>query len=77
VTITVGVQEAKTNLSRLLDQVSGGAEVVIQRRGRPVAVLTAVSAPAVRLGFMPGAVDEAASMAPLDAAELALWEGGR
>jgi prevent-host-death family protein len=35
----VNVYEAKTNLSRLLDQVEAGEEVVIARAGRPVARL--------------------------------------
>lgn len=34
------MHEAKTNLSRLLDEVEYGAEYVIQRRGQPVAVLS-------------------------------------
>ena len=41
----VGVLEAKTNLSALLDEVERGNEtVVITRHGRPVARLTAFSA---------------------------------
>lgn len=40
---TVGVGEAKTHLSRLLRDVEGGEEVVIERDGRPVARLVAVA----------------------------------
>ena len=36
---TVNVNEAKTNLSRLLVQVEAGEEVVIARNGKPVARL--------------------------------------
>jgi prevent-host-death family protein len=36
---SVGVHEAKTNLSRLLELVMGGEEVVITRRGEEVARL--------------------------------------
>jgi len=36
---TVNVHEAKTRLSRLLEQVEAGEEVVIARAGRPVARL--------------------------------------
>lgn len=36
---TVNVHKAKTNLSRLLAQVEAGEEVIIARRGRPVARL--------------------------------------
>ena len=40
--IEVGAFEAKTNLSRLLDEVANGAVVRITRRGKPVAILRAV-----------------------------------
>lgn len=36
---TVNVHDAKTQLSRLLAQVEAGEEIVIARRGRPVARL--------------------------------------
>lgn len=35
----VNIHEAKTNLSRLIEEVAGGAEVVIARNGTPVARL--------------------------------------
>ncbi len=44
-TKSVGVHEAKTHLSQLLDDVSAGGDVVITKRGRPVAKLVAISAP--------------------------------
>ena len=37
--MTVGVHEAKTQFSKLLDLVEQGEEVVIVRHGRPVAEL--------------------------------------
>lgn len=40
-TKSVGVHEAKTHLSRLLEQVSRGEEIVITRRGEGVARLVA------------------------------------
>ena len=40
-TKSVGVHEAKTHLSRLLDDVASGEEVVITRRGEPAARLVA------------------------------------
>lgn len=40
--ITVGVHEAKTTLSRLIDAAESGEEVVITRRGKPVAKLQSV-----------------------------------
>ncbi len=41
----VGVLEAKTKLSALLDEVEGGGEVVITRHGRPVARMVGADAP--------------------------------
>ena len=37
---TVNVQEAKTHLSRLLDRVEAGEDIMLARSGRPVALLT-------------------------------------
>ncbi len=39
---TVNVHEAKTHLSRLLEQVRQGEEVIIAKAGKPVARLVAV-----------------------------------
>ncbi len=40
---TVNVHEAKTHLSRLLQQVRDGEEVIIAKAGKPVARLVAVT----------------------------------
>ena len=40
---TVNIYEAKTHLSKLLDRVAQGEEIVIARAGRPVARLVPVS----------------------------------
>jgi prevent-host-death family protein len=40
--VRVGMHEAKTQLSRLVDLAEGGEEVIIQRSGRPVARLVPV-----------------------------------
>ena len=42
VVVRVGMHEAKSQLSRLVDLAEGGEEVIIQRSGRPVARLVAV-----------------------------------
>lgn len=47
-TKSVGVHEAKTHLSRLLDDVAAGEEVLITRRGEEVARLVAVRPPSPR-----------------------------
>jgi prevent-host-death family protein len=40
--VRVGMHEAKSQLSRLVDLAEGGEEVIIQRSGRPVARLVAL-----------------------------------
>jgi prevent-host-death family protein len=51
----VSVYDAKTHLSRLLDAVEAGEEVVITRNGHPVARLVrVVPTPRRRFGTMPG-----------------------
>jgi prevent-host-death family protein len=47
-TKSVGVHEAKTHLSRLLEEVAAGGEVVITRRGEAVASLVPVRSPTSR-----------------------------
>jgi prevent-host-death family protein len=47
-TKSVGVHEAKTHLSRLLEDVAAGEEVVITRRGEQVARLVPVRRPKIR-----------------------------
>jgi prevent-host-death family protein len=46
---TVNVHEAKTHLSRLLEAVEQGDEIIIARAGQPVAVLTAYKPPRARI----------------------------
>jgi prevent-host-death family protein len=51
----VSVYDAKTHLSRLLDAVEAGEEVVITRNGQPVARLVrALPTPRRRFGTLPG-----------------------
>ena len=74
---TVNVHQAKTHLSRLLAQAQAGEEVVIARRGKPVARLIACEPKGRRrFGAMKGkiVVDDSV-LEPLLAEELALWEG--
>ncbi len=72
----VGILEAKTHLSRLIEDVLAGEEILIVRRGRPVARLVPVEANTARrpLGFVPGNVPDA-FFAPLPEEELQAWEG--
>lgn len=51
---TVNVHEAKTHLSRLLEAVEAGEEVLIARAGKPVARLAPLRAGKRRLGALEG-----------------------
>ena len=55
----VNIHEAKTHLSRLVDQAARGASFVIAKAGKPLVKVTAVDAPAEpkRLGFLAGEVE--------------------
>jgi prevent-host-death family protein len=57
---TVNIHEAKTQLSKLIEQASKGEPFVIAKAGKPVVKVTALSAPTSaqvrRLGFMAGQI---------------------
>ena len=63
----VNIHEAKTNLSRLVDEVTAGAEIVIAKAGKPVAKLVPIGRSRVRKpGFLKGRIKIAADFdAPL------------
>jgi len=72
--ITVNIHEAKTHLSRLVEEVAAGAEVIITKAGKPIARLTPISAPVrkKRLGLLKGRIKVPEDFnAPLDEATLA------
>ena len=73
----VNVHEAKTRLSRLLAQVEAGEDVVIARRGEPVARLVRCKPRGKRqFGAMKGQiVIDDSFFDPLPEEELRAWEG--
>ncbi len=74
----MNVHEAKTHLSRLLEQVEQGETVVIARAGKPVARLVAIEpeAPRPRTGFLAGAFTTPDDFDELGAAQITtLFEG--
>ncbi|MEK1890722.1 MAG: type II toxin-antitoxin system prevent-host-death family antitoxin [Phyllobacterium sp.] len=56
----VNIHEAKTHLSRLIEQASKGEPFIIAKAGKPVVKVTAVdvkdAAPPKRLGFLAGEI---------------------
>jgi prevent-host-death family protein len=53
---TYNVHEAKTHLSRLLDRVAEGEEIVIAKSGRPVAKLVRVNLEPRKPGRLKGRI---------------------
>ncbi len=70
----VNTHEAKTHLSRLLEEVSAGKEVIIANAGKPIAKLVAISGPPPRTpGLLKGKLSSA-FFEPLPEDELKAWE---
>jgi prevent-host-death family protein len=71
---TVGVHEAKTHLSKLLERVRAGEEVIIAKHGQPYARLCPLEPPAPRRpGLLAGKLDPS-FFEPLPEEELEAWE---
>jgi prevent-host-death family protein len=74
----INIHEAKTNLSRIVDDVAAGAEVVIAKAGKPMARLVPLAAAprTKKLGLLKGKIHVPDDFnAPLDEATLAGFEG--
>lgn len=75
---TINIYEAKTQLSKLVEQAAAGKDIVIARGGKPVARLTRLETPArkIRFGVLKGKVKVAKDFdAPLPADVQAEFEG--
>lgn len=57
--VTVNIHEAKTQLSKLVDQAVKGEAFVIAKAGKPLVRVAALDAPATpkRLGFLAGEIE--------------------
>ena len=78
-TKTVNIREAKTRLSRLLEEAVAGEDIVIAKAGTPKVRLVPIEDPPKRrLGFMgPGwSLPDSFFFDPLQEKELRRWEGG-
>ena len=57
---TLNIHEAKTHLSRLVDQAAGGESFVIAKAGKPMVRVCALDSPPAgqvrRIGFMAGQI---------------------
>ena len=76
---TVNIHEAKTHLSKLLDQVAAGEEITIARAGKPIARLAPLDLPRKPFAFgaMRGRIRIADDFdAPLPDDLLSMFESG-
>lgn len=76
---TVNIHEAKTHLSRLIEEVAAGNEIVIAKNGVPRARLVPLErARKLKFGVLKGKIRYPDDFdAPLPKEVLALFEGGR
>lgn len=74
----INIHEAKTHLSRIVDEVAGGAEVIIAKAGKPMARLAPITPRARKknLGLLKGKLKVPDDFnAPLDAEVIVQFEG--
>jgi antitoxin (DNA-binding transcriptional repressor) of toxin-antitoxin stability system len=74
----VNIYQAKSQLSRLVEQAASGRDVIIARGGKPVARLTQLTPPSrkIRFGLLKGKVRVASDFdAPLPNDVLGQFEG--
>ena len=77
-TLVFNIHEAKTNLSRIVDDVAAGAVVIIAKAGKPMARLVPFDVPVKvkKLGQLKGKIKVPEDFnAPLDEDTLARFEG--
>lgn len=75
-TLTVNVHEAKTHLSKLLEQAHAGQEIILAKAGKPYARLMPLAPATARRqpGRLEGRVTDT-FFEPLPQEELDAWEG--
>jgi prevent-host-death family protein len=69
----VNVHEAKTHLSRLLERVKNGEEIILAKAGKPYARLVPIEERTRELGFVEGEVPDT-FFEPLPDDELDAWQ---
>ncbi len=76
--VTVNIHEAKTQLSKLIDQAIKGEAFVIAKAGKPLVKVAALEAPSEpqRLGFLEGEITVPEDFNRMGEAEIAALFGG-
>jgi prevent-host-death family protein len=77
---TVNIHEAKTHLSRLIEQATKGEPFIIAKAGKPLVKVAALDAPeparARRLGFLAGRIQVPPDFDEMGAGEIERLFGG-
>jgi prevent-host-death family protein len=77
---TVNIHEAKTHLSRLVEQAANGESFVIAKAGKPLVKVMALDAPSSgkmrRIGFMLGEISAPADFDRMGESEIEKLFGG-
>ncbi|WP_310390252.1 type II toxin-antitoxin system prevent-host-death family antitoxin [Roseateles sp.] len=77
---TVNIHEAKTQLSKLIEQAVQGEPFIIAKAGKPLVKVVALASlersPPKRLGFLAGQIEVPADFDSLGAAEIEQLFGG-
>jgi prevent-host-death family protein len=76
----VNVHDAKTHLSKLLDRVHAGEEIILAKAGKPYAKLVPVDTPSKPCRTpgglkITGEIPDSALFDPMPESELDAWEG--
>lgn len=78
--LTINIHEAKTHLSRLIEQAAKGEPFIIAKAGRPLVKVMALGAPetgqAKRLGFLTGQITVPDDFDRMGSAEIEFMFGG-
>jgi prevent-host-death family protein len=78
--LTINIHEAKTHLSRLIEQAAKGESFIIAKAGRPLVKVMALNAPEAgqvkRLGFMAGQIAVPDDFDRMGSAEIESLFGG-
>jgi prevent-host-death family protein len=77
---TFNIHEAKTHLSRLIEQAAKGESFIIAKAGKPLVKVTSLNAPEAgqvkRLGFMAGQISVPDDFDQMHSAEIEQLFGG-
>ena len=78
---SVNIHEAKTHLSRLVEQAAAGEPFIIAKSGKPIVKVTAIDTPVRaerrRIGFLQGEIDVPHDFDEMGRSEIELMFSGR